>query len=218
MIIKNYKLLIIFLLIFTGCDNKNIEEQVQVKVNDNKNIEETIKDIDNNYNPYQIISSSVISGLKVVCGDLEFITNLEVPIECKTYPIFVYLGDYEIGNIGKETIDSSIFIQDLINVPRGALMHPKLTKISLILDSFDKDSNIKNGIDLKEEYIIKLSDYLNEFTSVEDYTVLEINDFLIDITSKEIKSYKDIQDDNVERMSKNPPYTYEQRNRLYRIK
>jgi hypothetical protein len=93
-------------------------------------------------------------------------------------------------------------------------MHPKLTKISLILDSFDKDSNIKNGIDLKEEYIIKLSDYLNEFTSVEDYTILEINEFLIDITSKEIKSYKDIQADNVERMSKNPPYTYEQRNRL----
>jgi len=214
-----------------GCTNKpdgDNNDEIQI-IEDNNTIitdNKPVIDIDDyktkSYlnNSFQIVNSSAIEGITIRCGDLELITTLDTKINCVSYPIVAYIGDYKIGKIDKETIDETIFLQDLLEINRGALMHPELTKLSIIFQSLDEDNIPYNGLVLSQNKIDMFNSYISNDRNLSNYTFLEVEGIIKDIQKDigekgQVTDYTDAQTNAVLRMSINPYYTNEQRNTYY---
>ena len=167
------------------------------------------------------MDAGAISNLKVVCNARELVTDTTGSIECEETPVSVYLGEFKLGEINSIPTDRLIYVQDLLHVTRSAIAHPEVTKVSMILQSLDKDADPLNGITLNSNVIALLGSYLNSDTTLEDLTFVEIENMIADViqttltqdsTSKlKAVSYDTAQSNLATSVANAPALTYEQR-------
>ena len=128
-----------------------------------------------------IINSSGVEGLTIKCGLTTLTSTLHGAFKCTTFPLEVYIGDYKLGEVAQLPTDKIIYTQDLINIARGATTHPKVTKISMILQSLDTDATPLNGITLSKENLMLLSSQLRADSVLSEISLEELTQILEDI-------------------------------------
>jgi len=128
-----------------------------------------------------LMDAGAISELNVVCSDTELVTDTSGLIECEGTPIAVYLGDFKLGDINSIPIDGLIYVQDLLHLTRGAIAHPEVTKISMILQSLDKDADPLNGITLDSNVLGLLGSHISTSTILEDLTFVDVENIIADV-------------------------------------
>ena len=168
-----------------------------------------------------LMDAGAISALKVMCDSVELMTAINGVVKCEETPVSVYLGEFKLGEINSIPTDRLIYVQDLLHVTRGAIAHPEVTKVSMILQSLDKDADPLNGITLDSNVIALLGSYLNSDTTLEDLTFVEIENMIADVirdvlsqdpTSKlKAVSYDTAQSNLATSVANAPALTYEQR-------
>lgn len=139
--------------------------------------------------PFSIADSGPVEGLGVECSLVESKTLSNGSFECLNFPLSVYIGDYKIGELQQSTFDNTIYIQDLLGVPRGATAHSEVTKISMILQSLDEDAQPLNGITLTDETLSLLNAYISSTTNLAELSFEDIDAIIEDvITSRLIQN------------------------------
>ena len=128
-----------------------------------------------------IMNAGAISGLKVMCNSTELVTDTDGSIECEETPVTVYLGEFKLGDVSSVPIDGLIYTQDLLQITRSAIAHPEVTKLSMILQSLDKDADPLNGITLDSNVLGLLGSHLNTSTALEDLTFLDVENIINDV-------------------------------------
>ena len=128
-----------------------------------------------------LMDAGAISKLKVLCNSTELLTDASGFVVCEETPIAVYLGEFKLGEINSTPVDGLIYVQDLLHLTRGATAHPEVTKISMILQSLDKDANPLNGITLDSNVLDLLGSHLSNSTVLEDLTFVDVKNIIADV-------------------------------------
>ncbi len=167
------------------------------------------------------MDAGAISELKIMCNSTELVTDITGSAECEESPISAYLGEFKIGDINTIPADGLIYVQDLLHLTRGAIAHPEVTKLSMILQSLDKDAEPLNGIVLDANAVSILGSYLNSSTILEDLTFVDVENIINDViqttlsqdSTSELKavSYDAAQSNLAISVANAPALTYEQR-------
>ena len=168
-----------------------------------------------------LMDAGAISGLKVMCNLTELVTGSDGFIECEETPITAYLGEFKVGDVDGVPIDGLIYVQDLLHLTRTDIAHPEVTKLSMILQSLDKDADPLNGITLDSNVLDLLSSHLNAYTVLESLTFVNVASSIDEIiqaalsqdsTSKlKAVSYDTAQSNLATSVANAPALTYEQR-------
>ena len=139
--------------------------------------------------PFSIVDSAPVEGLRIECSLVESETISNGSFECLNFPLNAYIGEYKIGELQQATFDNTIYIQDLLGVPRGATAHSEVTKISMILQSLDKDAQPLNGITLTDETLLLLNTHLSSTTNLIELSFEDVDAIIEDvITSRLIQN------------------------------
>lgn len=178
---------------------------------------------DNSASPTNLtlMDAGAIGELKVICNSTELLADTSGSIECNETPIAVYLGEFKLGDVNSIPIDGLVYVQDLLHLTRGAVTHPEVTKISMILQSLDKDADPLNGITLDSNVLALLGSHLSTSTIIEDLTFVDVENIIEDVivtalsqdsTSKlEAVDYYTAQSNLATSVANAPALTYEQR-------
>ena len=168
-----------------------------------------------------LMDAGPISGIKVMCNLTELVTASDGSIQCEEAPLTLYLGEFKIGDIDSIPIDGLVYTQELLHLTRADIAHPEVTKLSMILQSLDKDSEPLNGITLDSNVLVLLGSHLNTSSILEDLTFIDIEDIIVDViqsalsqdsTSKlKMVSYDTAQSNLATSVANAPALTYEQR-------
>ena len=168
-----------------------------------------------------LMDAGAIGELKVICGSEELTADINGGLVCKETPITVYLGEFKLGDISNIPDDGLIYIQDLLHLTRADIAHPEVTKLSMILQSLDKDADPLNGISLDSNALVLLSDYLNTSTILQDLSFVEIENTIAAViqttltqdSNSKLKavSYETAQSNLATSVANAPALTYEQR-------
>jgi hypothetical protein len=128
-----------------------------------------------------LMDAGAISGLKVMCGSTELVTDASGVVECQETPITVYLGEFKLGDVNSIPVDRLIYMQELLHLTRGEIAYPEVAKLSMILQSLDKDAYPLNGITLDSNVIDLLGSYLNASTILEDLSFDDVENIINDV-------------------------------------
>lgn len=128
-----------------------------------------------------LLNSGPIRGLRVTCGNQESTTAVDGMFDCVNFPVEVFLGNYKIGSINAIPTDKLVFTQDLLQLPRGDTLHPTVTKISMILQSFDEDATPLNGINMSPRRVELLNYHLSIDSNLEDFSLDQVNYIIADV-------------------------------------
>ncbi len=168
-----------------------------------------------------IINAGAVNGIKVMCNSTELVTDIDGSIKCDKMPISVYLGEFKLGDVNSIPIDGFIYTQDLLHLTRADIAHPEVTKLSMILQSLDKDADPLNGITLDSNVLDILGSHLNNSTILVNLTFDNIESIIQDViqtalsqdsTSKlKAVSYDTAQSNLAESVANAPTLTYDQR-------
>jgi len=169
----------------------------------------------------KITDASAVEGLTVLCGNTELTTNREGEFKCTSLPFSIFLGEYKLGEINKLPFDRILLTQNIMQVSRGAITYPEVTKVSTILQTLDEDANPHNGITLKNDTIEILNAQLSQNSKLEDFSLEDVSSMLKDVvrTRKEknansrlqLFSSQEAQENLANMTAQIPAPTYEQR-------
>ena len=170
---------------------------------------------------FTLMDAGAIGELKVMCNSTELFADASGSLECKETPIAVYLGEFKLGDINSIPIDGLVYVQDLLHLTRGAITHPEVTKISMILQSLDKDADPLNGITLDSNVLALLGSHLSTSTIMEDLTFVDVENIINDVittafsqdsnSTLEAVDYYTAQSNLAVSIANAPALTYEQR-------
>ncbi|MDF1884371.1 hypothetical protein JHD49_10500 [Sulfurimonas sp. SAG-AH-194-C21] len=142
---------------------------------------QTVASVPTSRNTMLMVNTSELEGLKVSCALQDMLTQKDGSFNCTNFPIKVFLGSLEIGTLKNKTNDNIYYTQDIIGVNRGAIAHAEVTKISMILQSLDKDALPLNGITLTSNTVDLLNTLLVPNKKLQDYSFEDINYLIEDI-------------------------------------
>jgi len=128
-----------------------------------------------------LMDAGAISELKVLCNSTERLADGSGVVECEETPITVYLGEFKLGDVNSIPVDGLIYVQDLLHLTRGAVAHPEVTKVSMILQSLDKDADPLNGITLDSNVLGLLGSHLSSSTILENLTFVDVENIINDV-------------------------------------
>ncbi len=128
-----------------------------------------------------IVDASGIEGLRVKCGTQETLSTTDGLFSCTNFPMDVYLGDFKLGSVQKLPLDKMVYTQDLLNIARGATTHPSATKISMLLQSLDSDSQVSNGIKISSDTLSIVNSYLSAYSKIEDISFEDLEYLIEDV-------------------------------------
>ena len=120
-----------------------------------------------------LVDASGVEGLSYRCDTKALVTLEQGSYFCESLPITFYLGHLELGKLSALPSDLTIYSTDLLNQPRGALRHPDVIKVSMLLQSLDEDGDSSNGILITQE-TLQISD--NYFNIGEDIRSLSMDE------------------------------------------
>jgi len=170
--IMSVLLSILITLFFTACDGGGGYTQSSSASNGNSD------------GMIGLFIDSPVSGLNYHCDGTIKKTDDHGYFNCKNAPIDFYLGNLKIGSISKMTDDYLVFPQDISNQPRGAALHPEVTKLAILLQSLDSDEDPSNGIDIKQNTLDILNQEIAQGTNIQDMSLGDLNTTLGSIISK----------------------------------
>ena len=128
-----------------------------------------------------LMDAGPIGKLKVVCNSTEMKADTSGLVKCEESPVTVYLGAFKIGDIHSIPVDRLVYVQDLLHLTRGAIAHPEVTKVSMILQSLDKDADPLNGITVDSNVLDLLGSHLSTTTILEDLTFVDVENIIADV-------------------------------------
>ena len=170
---------------------------------------------------FTLMDAGAVGGVKVMCNLTELVTDSNGFLECRETPISVYLGEFKVGDVNSIPADGLIYVQDLLHLTRGAITHPEVTKLSMILQSLDKDANPLNGITLDSNVLDLLGSHLNTSTVLEDLSFVDVENIITDViqsalsqdshSTLEAVDYYTAQSNLAISVANAPALTYEQR-------
>ena len=108
-----------------------------------------------------VTDATVIDGLGYLCNNTSLTTDKYGTFNCDTLPITFYLGNLELGSIEEVNSDFVVYTQDILNLHRGATMHPEVAKISVLLQSLDEDADFSNGIKITTATVTLLNTHFS---------------------------------------------------------
>ncbi len=117
-----------------------------------------------------------VSGLDYSCDGTIKKTNNQGLFNCQNTPIDFFLGNLKLGSITKMPDDNLVFPQNILGEPRSAALHPRVTKMAILLQSLDSDGNPFNGIDIKQNTLEILNRFISSNADLEDFTLQELKD------------------------------------------
>ncbi len=168
-----------------------------------------------------IMNAGAISGLKVICNSTELTTSTDGSIKCEETPITVYLGKFKVGYVNSIPVDRLVYTQDLLHVTRADIAHPEVTKLSMILQSLDKDAEPLNGITLDSSVLDLLGSHLNSSTILANLTFDNVESIIEDVIQTALSqdansklkavSYDTAQSNLATSVANAPALTYNQR-------
>ena len=168
-----------------------------------------------------IMNAGAISGLKVMCNSVELVTYTDGSIKCEDTPVTVYLGEFKIGDVDSVPLDGYIYTQDLFHLTRADIAHPEVTKLSMILQSLDKDAEPLNGITLDSSVLDLLGSHLNNSTILANLTFDNVESIIEDViqtalsqdANSQLKAvgYDTAQSNLATSVANAPALTYDQR-------
>lgn len=107
------------------------------------------------------VVDSEVEGLQFQCAGIFEYTDKNGTLGCSHMPIAFMLGQIKLGLLYKIPTDSTIFPQDIANVPRTDGNDENVIKIVTILQSLDEDQNPENGIKIPLEVHQKLTTFID---------------------------------------------------------
>ena len=128
-----------------------------------------------------LMDAGAIGKLKVVCNSTELLADAGGLVKCEETPVAVYLGGFKIGDINSIPVDRLVYVQDLLHLTRGAVAHPEVTKVSMILQSLDRDADPLNGITVDSNVLDLLGSHLSTSTILEDLTFVDVENIIVDV-------------------------------------
>jgi len=130
-----------------------------------------------------ILDANYIEGVRIKCASETLYTAKDGSFSCKSRPFSIYLGEYKLADINDINYDNLILTQDIMQQPRGAIVYPEVTKLSMILQTLDKDAILSNGIQLDKNVVQIANNYLNN-RPLKDITFEELEQNLQDIVNE----------------------------------
>jgi hypothetical protein len=211
--IKISMLLLLFLPLFSGCGGGGGGSSEPTTASPSTSVSTTsssseIKSIATG--ALKVVDVSAVESLRVVCGDEEYKSDKNGEFACTKAPMKFYLGELLLGTLNYIPVDRTIYPQDIVGVARGATAHPVVTKISMLLESLDKDSVLENGISITSESIEKLNSYSSQYSSIESIDLDDLLSILKEIAPRVITA-QEAQVNLTKSTAKAPALTYEQR-------
>jgi len=122
-----------------------------------------------------------IEGASYTCGDITGTTSSTGEFECQNAPVTFSLGAYVLGTINAFTSDTKVFPQDLLGLSRTDFQTQALVEWVQLIQSFDNDNNVNNGIKILSTIISALSEAQSGMSIVELATLANVS--LVDSTS-----------------------------------
>lgn len=123
------------------------------------NTEDRIAQVDNEHKA-KVVDSEV-EGLQFQCAGIFDYTDKNGTLGCSHMPIAFMVGQIKLGLLYKMPKDSTIFPQDIADVPRTDGDDKNVIKILTILQSLDEDKNPENGIKIPLEVHQKLTTFID---------------------------------------------------------
>jgi hypothetical protein len=127
-----------------------------------------------------LMDASPVESVTIVCDDKKIQSDIDGKFKCDTVPMEFYLGELYLGTVSKIPVDNYIYTQDIAGEPRGATAHPTVTKISMLLESLDRDSKLSNGISITQNMIDEFNSQSSSYTSIEDIDLEDLTSILED--------------------------------------
>ncbi len=118
---------------------------------------------------------SFVVGVDYTCDGTTSKTDYLGRFNCQTTPVEFSIGNISLGSINNMTDDYLIFPQDLLNIQRGAALHPEVTKMAILFQSLDDDANPNNGIVIKQEVINLLDQEFTLITNIQDISSTQLS-------------------------------------------
>ena len=116
------------------------------------------------------VIDSAVEGLEYQCaGNVDY-TPKDGSLVCYQTPIGFKIGGVKIGVIKKIPGDGIILPQDMVNASRSNLNSSDVKKLTILLQTIDKDNNPENGITITKEDAKKLNVFI-------DLQKMSLNDF-----------------------------------------
>ena len=139
---------------------------------------------------FVVVDAGVVSGLSIKCASEDVSVASDGSFDCNAKPISVYLGAFKLGEIDAIPSDHALFTQDIVGVSRAATSYPNVTKISMLLQSFDDDAEPLNGITLAKDTLSILSTDLSSQTTLNELTFEDINNIIKDVIATRLTQNK----------------------------
>ena len=98
-----------------------------------------------------LLAQVPISGVEYECNGTIGSTSIKGEFSCVSLPVKFFIGSLKLGTVEKFTLDSNIYPQDLLNLPRDDFDTPKLIKLVRTLESLDNDGNVSSNILISSE-------------------------------------------------------------------
>ena len=136
-----------------------------------------------------LLDASGVESVTILCDDKKIQSGSDGKFECDSTPMEFYLGDLYLGTLQEIPVDNNVFTQDIVGEPRGATAHPTVTKISMLLESLDKDSKLSNGISISQDMIDEFNAQSASYSNIADIELQDL-EYMIEDTL-EIISQKD---------------------------
>jgi len=120
------------------------------------------------------VIDSAVEGLEFQCAGMIDYTKSDGSIKCLHMPIAFKIGEIKLGIIYNIPKDGIILPQDIVGAKRTDLTNPDVIKLTVLLQSLDKDKNPDNGITITKE----TRDKLNEFIDIKKTSLVNIKDLV----------------------------------------
>ncbi len=148
------------------------------KVNNNDPVEATI------VNGVTLVDASSVGGIDYKCGTKEGTSNSLGVMDCQTSSISFSLGNLALGSVSRVHKDKIVYTPELLDQPRGAILYPDVSKVSMLLESLDKDGDISNGIVIDKSVLFITNQYFSTDTKLSKISLEEFTNIVREIVTK----------------------------------
>ena len=105
-------------------------------------------------------------------------------MDCQANSMSFFLGNLQLGTVSNIHEDKIVYTTELLNQPRGATLYPDVTKVSILLQSLDKDGDISNGIVIDKSVLFITNQYFSTDTKLSEISLEEFTNIVREIVRK----------------------------------
>lgn len=130
------------------------------------------------------VDASTVGGIDYKCGAKEGTSNSLGVMDCQASSISFFLGNLTLGTVSKVYKDKIVYTTELLDQPRGATLYPDVSKVSMLLQSLDKDGDISNGIVIDKSVLFITNQHFSTYTKLSEISSKEFSNIVKEIVIK----------------------------------